>query len=95
MAHTHSHPATPGPFPFRLFFPDQLESLHDTWQDAQRINAALASVMELLQGCSPDHQLSAANLAALLEPTWAALDQLCGDLRSVSNPNPSNQGDYQ
>lgn len=93
MAHTQSHPATPGPFPFRLFFPDQLESLHDTCADAQRINAALASVMELLQGCSPDHHLSAANLAALLEPTWAALDQLCGDLRSVSNPHLPNQGD--
>lgn len=83
MASTHSGPATPGPFPFALFFPDQLEALHDTRLDAERVNAALASVMELLQGCKPDHQLTAGNLSALLEPVWAGMDTLCGDLRTV------------
>ena len=81
--------ATPSPFPFALFFPDRLEALHDTRRDAERLNAALASVMELLQGCKPDHQLTAANLAALLEPLWAGLDTLCGDLRSVEGAGTS------
>lgn len=75
--------ASPSPFPFALFFPDRLEALHDTRLDAERVNSALASVMELLQGCNPDHQLTAGNLFALLEPVCAGLDQLCGDLRSV------------
>lgn len=83
MASTQPGPATPGPFPFALFFPDQLELLHDVRRDAERVNAALASVMELLQGCKPDHALTAGNLEALLEPVWAGMDTLCGDLRTV------------
>ena len=92
MASTHSGPATPGPFPFALFFPDQLEHLHDVRLDAERVSAALAAVMELLQGCDPAHKLSAGNLESLLEPVWAGLDTLCGDLRTVDHRNPVNQG---
>lgn len=83
MISNQPRPAAPGTFPFALFFPDQLEALHETRLDAERVNAALASVMELLQGCTPDHQLTAGNLFALLEPVCAGLDTLCGDLRTV------------
>jgi hypothetical protein len=93
MASTHSGPATPGPFPFALFFPEQLEQLHDVRLDAVRVNAALASIMELLRHCPPDTQLSAGNLEALLEPVWAGLDTLCGDLRTVDRVSSINQGD--
>lgn len=92
MASTHSGPATPGPFPFALFFPDQLELLHDVRLDAERVNAALAAVMELLQHCKPDTHLTAGNLEALLEPVWAGLDTLCGDLRTVDSRSSINQG---
>lgn len=83
MAHTQPGPATPGPFPFALFFPERLELLHETRLDAERVNAAVAGVMALLHGCDPNHPLTAANMTALLEPIWAGLDTLCGDLRTV------------
>ena len=53
MTSNQPRPAAPSPFPFRLFFPEQLETLHDTRLDAERVNAALAAVLELLQGCNP------------------------------------------
>lgn len=83
MTSNQPGPVTPGPFPFALFFPDQLELLHGVRLDAERVNAALAAVMELLQGCDPAHKLTAGNLEALLEPVLAGLDTLCGDLRTV------------
>lgn len=83
MISNQPRPAAPGAFPFALLFPEQLELLHGVRCDAERVNAALAAVMELLQGCKPDHQLTAGNLDSLLEPIWAGLDTLCGDLRTV------------
>lgn len=65
------------------FSPDRLELLHDVRLDAERVNAALTSVLELLQGCNPGHTLSASNLESLLEPVGAGLDMLCGDLRTA------------
>jgi len=83
-------PVNPGETPFTVFSPERLELLHDVRIDADRVNAALASVMELLQGCNPGYTLSASNLESLLEPVWAGLDTLCGDLRTVDKPNLFN-----
>lgn len=82
MASTQPGPATPG---LTSSFSSRFELLHDVRLDAERVNAALAGVMELLQGCRPDHQLTAGKLDALLEPVWAGLDTLCGDLRTATN----------
>jgi hypothetical protein len=90
MAHTQPGQATPGPFPFALFFPDQLELLHGVRLDAERVNSALASLVELLQGCNPANTLNAGNLASLLEPVWAGMDTLCGDLRTADRVSSTN-----
>ncbi len=71
-------------------FSSRFELLHDVRLDAERVNAALASLMELLQGCGPGHTLSAGNLQSLLEPVWAGLDTLCGDLRTADRVSSIN-----
>lgn len=89
MAHTQTCPVNTGATPFPAFSTKRLELLHDVRLDAERVNAALASVIELLQGCNPGHTLSARNLESLLEPVWAGLDTLCGDLRTVDRVSSS------
>ena len=89
MAHTQPCPVNPGATPFPVFSTERLELLHDVRLDAERVNAALASVIELLQGCNPGHTLSARNLESLLEPVWSGLDTLCGDLRTVDRVSSS------
>lgn len=89
MAHTKPCPVNPGATPLPCYITKRLELLHDARLDAERVNAAFASVIELLQGCNPGHTLSARNLESLLEPVWAGLDTLCGDLRTADRVSSS------
>lgn len=82
MKHTQPSPATAGAA--SAFSPDREDPLPDVLLDAERTCLALASVMELLRGCGPEHQLSAGGLQFLLEPIWGGLETLCGDLRMAT-----------
>lgn len=68
-------------------FSPVFEYLDGVQSDADRALLALSAVMELLQGCAPDHQLGAGGLHYLLEPIWGSLDTLCGDLRTMNKPD--------
>jgi len=57
--------------------------LADVLADAEQHRAALAAVVQLLQGCDPAHQVCAGSLAALLAPVSAGVEQLCGDLATA------------
>lgn len=80
MARTLSRPADAGTVPVPSL--DLLAGVH---ADAQRACLALASVMELLQGCPADHSLTAGGLRSLLEPIWSGLDSVCMDLGTATN----------
>lgn len=81
MARTQSRPADAGAT--SAFSPSREAMLHDVQADAQRTCSALASVMELLQGCDPAHQITTGHLLALLEPVWGGLETVCGDLATA------------
>lgn len=76
MARTLARPADAGTVP-------SLDLLAGVHADAQRTCLALASVMELLQGCDPAHQVTTGRLLALLEPVWGGLDSVCNDLATA------------
>lgn len=90
MANTQTRPATPGAT--SAFPPDFVELVTGIRHDAEQARRALAGITELLHGCDANHQLSAGGLQSLLEPIWASLDTLCGDLRTVGNQIQSTEG---
>lgn len=79
MARTLARPAEAGASPVPSL--DLLAGVH---ADAQRTCLALASLMELLQGCPADHSLTAGGLRSLLEPIWSGLDSVCMDLGTAT-----------
>jgi len=99
MAHVQTRPdtsgassrshvsATAGPDPEVL-----AELLHGCTAECTHTTQALASLVQLLQGCAPDHRLSAGGLLALLEPLAGSLDSLCNDLRTADTffPHPQH-----
>lgn len=83
MARTQSRPADAGAT--SAFPPVNVALLHDVHADAERTSAALASVIELLQGCDPHHQITTGRLLALLEPVAGGLESVCGDLGTAGS----------
>lgn len=77
-ARSHVSPADPGPDTDCL-----AELLHGCTAECAHTTQALASLVQLLQGCKPGHTLSAGGLLALLEPLAGSLDSLCNDLRTA------------
>lgn len=91
MARTQTRPAAAGiASPFPPAPPADEAMLAEVLDDAQRTSAALSAVMELLHGCNPTHQVCAASLAALLDPIWAGMETLCGDLATASAHLPTH-----
>jgi len=78
-ARSHVPPAASGPEADCL-----AELLHGCTADCAHTTQALASLVQLLQGCQPGHTLSAGGLLALLEPLAGSLDSLCDDLRTAN-----------
>lgn len=56
------------------------EILSDLHADAESNWLALSALMDLLQGCDPDHPLKAGALLSLLEPIASCSEMLCGDV---------------
>lgn len=83
MARPQSRPADAGAS--SAFSPEREAMLHELQADAERASQALASLVELLQGCPPDHQISTGRLLALLEPVAGGLDVLSCDLTAIQH----------
>jgi hypothetical protein len=83
MARTQSRTADAGAT--SSFSPDREAMLRDVHADAQRLCLAVSGLLALLQGCTPDHPLSAGGLLALLEPVAGGLDVLRMDLGTAAN----------
>lgn len=64
------------------------ELLHGCTAECAHTTQALASLVQLLQGCKPGHTLSAGGLLALLEPLAGSLDSLCNDLHTAHSLFP-------
>lgn len=84
MAKTPSRPASAGAT--SAFSPVRLAMLHEVHADAARACLALATVLELLHGCDPAHQITCGGLLALLEPVAGGLESLTGDLNTAIHP---------
>lgn len=68
--------------PPRTMSKDLREFIEQTRADAFAAHDCVESLMEMLQGCPPDHQLSAGPLAALLVLVQAYLDNVVDGMRA-------------
>jgi hypothetical protein len=54
--------------------------LADVLASAQQQRDALAALVQLLRASGPDHQITAGQLAALLDPISGGIQDVCDDL---------------
>lgn len=83
MARSPKVTATPVQIPDFTF--EQADILHELHDDAERTWLAMRAIMQLLNGCDPNHPLDAGPLLCLLEPISSSVETLCCDIGMAKN----------